>query len=72
MVPRITALNNPVDGYVYTLLGSGGTYPGTIATGGNFILASGTGWTATAGAKLQLKAFKDGASTFKFIELSRL
>lgn len=68
----ITSLTNPVDGVVYTLLGSGGTYPSTIAAAGNFILSNGTTWTATSGAKLQLRAFKDGASTYKFIELSRL
>lgn len=68
----ITNLTSPVNGSVYTLLGSGGTYPSTIAAGGNFLLANGTGWTATSGGKITFQAFKDGASTYSFVELSRL
>jgi len=70
-VVPITGLTNAVDGLVYTLLGSGGSYPPTIATAGNFILANGTQYTALAGSQITFKAFKDGASSFKFIELSR-
>lgn len=68
---EITTLDNPVNGGVYTLLGSGGTYPSTIPDGNDFILASGTTWTALAGSQITVKAFKDGAATWKFIEQSR-
>ncbi len=68
----ITALTNPVDGGVYSLLGSGGTHPSTIAAAGNFLLKNGTTWTALAGSKITFKAFKDGASSYKFIEVSRV
>jgi len=66
----ITALANASDGLVYKLLGSGGAHPSTI-TGGSFLLKNGTAWTAIAGATLTVKAFKDGASTYKYLELSR-
>ena len=66
----ITALTNAIDGATYKLLGSGGSFPSTI-TGGSFILKNGTTWTAILGATLTVKAFKDGVSTYKFLELSR-
>lgn len=68
---KITKLDNPDDGFVYTLLGSGGAHPSTIEDGDDFLLASGTTWTATAGAMITFKCFKDGAATYKFIEVSR-
>lgn len=66
----ITTCTNAQDGASYTFIGSGGTYPSTI-TGNDFILASGTAWTALAGAEITFKAFKSGQSAWKFIELSR-
>lgn len=67
----LTGLTNPVEGNVYTLLGSAGSYPSTVEVGGNWLLKNGTTWTAIAGASLTVKAFKDGAATYKFLELSR-
>ncbi len=67
---EITGITNPVDGGVYTILGSGGAYPSTIETA-PFLLHNGTVWTGTAGASITFKAFKDAASTYTFIELSR-
>lgn len=66
----ITTFTNAVDGGVYTLLGSGGDNPSAIS-GTDFLLASGTAWNAIAGAEITFKAFKSGASSWKFIELSR-
>jgi hypothetical protein len=66
----ITTLEDAVDGGVYTLLGSGGSNPSEI-TGGDFLLKNGTSWDAFAGSQITFRAFKDGASSFKFIELSR-
>lgn len=66
----ITTCTNAVDGMTFTLVGSGGTYPSTI-TGNDFVLASGTAWSAIAGAEITFKAFKSGASAWKFFELSR-
>ena len=60
-----------IDGGYYTLLGSGGTYPSTIAASGNWILSNGTAWTALAGSRITFKAYKDGASSWKFIETAR-
>lgn len=69
----ITTLSNPVHGFVYSLIGSGGTYPSTISASATvFLLKDGTMWTALAGSKITFKCFKDGASTFKFVEVSRV
>lgn len=68
---EILNLTNPSDGGIYTILGSGGAFPSTIETGGNFVLKDGTTWTALANSRLTLKAIKDGAASFKFIEQSR-
>lgn len=67
----ILNLTNPVDNGIYTLLGSGGANPSTIAAGGNFILKDGTEWTALANSRITFKAIKDGAASFKFVEQSR-
>ncbi|MFZ4705385.1 MAG: hypothetical protein ACOYMF_05195, partial [Bacteroidales bacterium] len=67
---EITAITNPVDGALYTILGSGGSYPSTIEDA-PFILHNGTVWTGLAGAKITFKAFKSGASSWVFIEQSR-
>jgi len=68
---EITTATNATDGKVYTIVGSGGTYPSTITDSADFLLANGTTWTAIANAELTVKAFKDGAASWKFIELSR-
>lgn len=67
----ITNLTDAVNGGIYTLLGSGGSHPSTISAGGNFILASGAAWTALDGASITFEAYKDGSSTFSFIEVNR-
>lgn len=41
----------------------------TIAAGGNFLLYDGTIWTANTGSKITFEVFKDGAATYKFIEV---
>lgn len=69
---EITGCSDAVDGMVFTLLGSGGAHPSTIAaTATAFLLTNGTTWTALAGAKITFRAKKDGARSFKFIEVSR-
>lgn len=68
----ITGCTNPVDKMTFTLLGSGGANPSSIAAAATaFILQSGVTWTALAGSRITFKAIKDGASSYKFIELSR-
>lgn len=66
----ITTCSNAVDDMVFTLVGSGGSHPPAIS-GTDFLLSSGTAWSAIAGAEITFKAFKSGASAWKFIELSR-
>lgn len=68
----ITDATNAVDNMTFTLIGSGGKSPSTIAAAAtSFILRNGTTWTALAGARITFKAIKDGASSYKFIEISR-
>jgi hypothetical protein len=66
----ITTCTNPSEGLVFTLLGSGGTYPSTIS-GTDFLLSAGTAWSAIAGAEITFRCFQSGASAWKYIELSR-
>lgn len=67
----ITTASNATHGKVFTLLGSGGTYPSTITSANDFLLKDGTTWTALAGAQITFKTFKSGSSAYKFIEQSR-
>lgn len=67
----IDSTTNAVDGMLFTLLGSGGSNPASIASGGDFLLKSGTSWSGIANATITFKVFKDGAATFKYIEVSR-
>jgi hypothetical protein len=66
----ITTCTNATDGLVFTLIGSGGTNPASIS-GGDFVLKNGTAWSGLVNATITFKAFKDGAATWKFFELSR-
>ncbi len=59
-------------GRILSIYGSGGTYPSTITAANDFILTDGETWTASSGKRLDVKVFKDGASSYKFIELSRV
>lgn len=55
---------------VVTILGSGGSNPSTIDDTGDFILINGETWTATEGARIDFKIYKDGPSSYAFIEVS--
>ena len=67
----ITTLANAVHNGVYTLLGSGGAYPSTVAGAGTTIyLNNSTTWTGLLGASLTIKCIKVGAGTI-FYEQSR-
>lgn len=68
----IATLTDAVHGGVYTLLGivSGAVAP-TVTSGNDFLLKDGATWTATGGSRLTVKAFKDGAASWKFVEQSR-
>jgi len=68
----LTGCTNAVNGQAFTLLGSGGSHPSKILAGTDFLLTSGTTWNALSGAKITFRIFKDGASTFKYIEQSRV
>ena len=70
----ITDLTNGSNGDVITLLGSGGTYPSTIAASeAKFETVDGADWSALAGATITFKGFKNGATAadILWIEQSR-
>lgn len=68
---ELTTCSNAVDGMVFTLLGSGGSNPASITDANDFVLKNGTSWSGIANARITFKAFKDGAASWKFFELSR-
>lgn len=53
-----------------TILGSGGDNPSKIEEGGDFLLIGGETWDADAGSQISFRIFKDGAATYKFVEVS--
>lgn len=67
----LTGLSNVAHGGVYTLIGSGGANPATLAAGDPFFLLQGNDWQGLAGSRLTLKAFENGDGTFVFFEQSR-
>ena len=67
----ITDLSNATHGETYTLIGSGGTNPATIASGGKFILAGAADWQGLAGARITFQAYEQDAGNFVFFEKSR-
>jgi len=68
---EISGMDDAEDGKTYTFLGSGGAFPASIPAGNDFLLKDGVTWNGVAGSQITFKAFKDGAATFKFIEVSR-
>lgn len=67
----IATISNPTNGMRFTVLGGGGASPSKIESGGAFILSNGTAWTGLAGSGITFRVFKDGASTYKAIEVAR-
>lgn len=70
-IATLTTCTGMSEGMVFTLIGSGGTYPSAISAANDFLLSGGTAWSGIAGAEITFKAFQSGASAWKFIELSR-
>jgi len=69
---EVTSLDNAEDEEIYTLLGSGGANPSSITAANSFMLKNGITWNANAGSQLTVKAYKNGAASFAFIELGRI
>jgi len=70
----LTDLENGSNGDTITLLGSGGSFPSTIAAAAaKFEMVDGADWTALAGATITFKGFKNGATAadILWIEQSR-
>jgi len=67
-----TAVTDADVGRVLTLMGpdSTPTYPPVITDANDFLLIGGATWTANANAQISFKIFKDGSSTYKFVEIS--
>ncbi|NQY31160.1 MAG: hypothetical protein HRT69_17050, partial [Flavobacteriaceae bacterium] len=72
LATALTDITNASHGGVYTLIGSGGTNPATIAASAAvFNLKDGVDWQGLAGSRITFKAYKNGASSYIFNELSR-
>jgi len=54
---------------IVTIFGSGGDFPSTISAG-DFLLIGGEEWTANMGSRISFKIFKDGAASYKFVEMA--
>lgn len=67
----LATMSNAAAGIVFTLLGVDGPYPLSVVANSVFLLKNGTAWSGIAGATITFKVFKDGAATYKAIELSR-
>ena len=70
-IATLTTCTGMSEGMIFTLIGSGGTYPSAISAANDFLLSSGTAWSGIAGAEITFKAFQSGDSAWKFYELSR-
>ncbi|WP_074406635.1 hypothetical protein [Aquimarina megaterium] len=68
----IADITNATDGISYTLLGSGGTNPATIASSNaNFLLAGAVDWQGLAGTSITFEAIEQAGGDFVFVERSR-
>lgn len=67
----IATVTGASHGLIFTLLGSTSATAPTLPASSTFILKDGTTWNGTAGAEITFKAFKSGASSYVYIELSR-
>ncbi|HBZ67584.1 MAG TPA: hypothetical protein DEO70_12170 [Bacteroidales bacterium] len=73
-VALLADLENASDGLIFTLLGSGGTYPSKIespAGDGSFLLQNGVTWIADAGSQITFRVMQTGVLSYKAIEISR-
>jgi hypothetical protein len=68
---EVSTLDDAEHEEIYSLLGSGGANTSSITSAGDFALKDGITWNANAGSQITFKAFKTGANSFVFIELSR-
>lgn len=69
-ITTVTATSDSDIGRVITVLGSGGSFPPTISSGGDFLLIGGEQWTANANSQISFKIFKDGGATYKYMEIA--
>ena len=67
----IASVTGATHGMVFTLLGAPTATAPSIDASTTFILKDGATWNGTAGAQITFKAFKNGSSTFVYIEQSR-
>ena len=66
----ITGVASSDENRIITVKGGGGTGPSKIVDGTGFVLVGGEDWVGTANAQISFKIFRDGASTYKFIEIA--
>lgn len=70
-INAITGITDADVNRIITVLGSGGNHPSTISnTAVEFLLVAGAAWTSNAGSQISFKIFKDGAASYKFVEVA--
>jgi hypothetical protein len=68
----IDTISDAADKMVFTVLGSGGTYPPYISmTSRDFVLQDGVVWNAEANSQITFRVMKVGSTAYKAIEISR-
>lgn len=70
VITSFTSVTDSDVNRVITILGSGGSFPSDIEDGSDFLLIGGETWEAAAGKQISFKIFKDGALTYKFVEVA--
>lgn len=68
-ITNITGAASSDEGRIITVMGGGGAGPSKIVDGTGFVLVGGEDWVGAANTQISFKVFRDGASTYKFIEI---
>ena len=69
---NVTAITDFDINRVVTVFGGGGANPTKITqdVAGNILLVAGANWTGNLGSQISFKIFKDGAATYRLIEIA--
>lgn len=68
-IANVTAVADVDVNRTVTIKGGGGAGPSKIVVGGNFLLNGGAEWVGAAGAQISFRIMKDGAASYKMVEI---
>lgn len=69
-ITAFTGTSTSDENRVVTVMGGGGVGPSKIVDGSGFVLVGGEDWVGDANTQISFKIFRDGASTYKYIEIA--